>query len=174
MKTTSELHDEAMRLADEAFDASRQGRSDRAHRLFLKALDSERRAAEAFEHRLGMEPTRSVLYRSAATLAFHAGLPNESARLIAAGLAGNPPREIRQELDDLRKQAGIQRVSTETPKQFERDAAKQEAIADASGQGSQGLSDRILLKLQSPIADHYPLNFSSARSSDSPSYGFTR
>ncbi len=134
MKTTSELHDEAMQLAEEAFDASRQGKSDRAHRLFLKALERERSAAEAFEQQFGMEPTRSVLYRSAATLAFHAGLPDESVRLIAAGLAGNPPREIKQELKDLRKKvmtgdrmiAGLGRRS-KTVAQITRNARKEPA-----------------------------------------------
>lgn len=101
-----------MRLAEEAFDASRQGKNDRAHRLFLKALERERGAAEAFEQKLGAEPTRSVLYRSAATLAFHAGNLDESVGMITAGLEGNPPQEIREELHELLEQVMATRDST--------------------------------------------------------------
>jgi hypothetical protein len=53
------------------------------------------------EHHLELEPTRSVLYRSAASLALDCSEFAEAERLIASGLAGYPPSEIAEELRDL-------------------------------------------------------------------------
>ena len=47
------------------------------------------------------EPTRSVLHRSAASLAFRCGEYREAERLIARALLGNPPEEIADELRRL-------------------------------------------------------------------------
>ena len=58
---------------------------------------------------LEMEPTRSVLLRSAASLALDCGEVRQSERLIAQGLVGNPPEEIANELRDLLEQVNFQR-----------------------------------------------------------------
>jgi hypothetical protein len=47
------------------------------------------------------EPTRSVLHRSAATLALDCGEYREAERLVATALAGNPPEPIANELRDV-------------------------------------------------------------------------
>lgn len=47
------------------------------------------------------EPTRSVLHRSAATLAVNCGELQAAERLITTALSGNPPQEIAEELKDL-------------------------------------------------------------------------
>ncbi|HEX5271222.1 MAG TPA: hypothetical protein VFW33_12065, partial [Gemmataceae bacterium] len=48
-----------------------------------------------------LEPTRSVLHRSAASLALECGEYREAERLIATALAGSPPETIAEELRDL-------------------------------------------------------------------------
>ena len=62
---------------------------------------TERRAAELWESASILEPTRSVLYRSAASLAVDCQDYAEARRLIDKGLSGEPPEDIRQELLDL-------------------------------------------------------------------------
>ena len=53
--------------------------------------------------RLGSQ-VRSVLHRSAASLALECGALREAERLIAAALSGDPPDEIAEELRDLLEQ----------------------------------------------------------------------
>ena len=50
---------------------------------------------------LDFEPTRSVLHRSAASLAVECLQLREAERLIGRALAGNPPPDIADELRDL-------------------------------------------------------------------------
>ena len=47
------------------------------------------------------EPTRSITFRSAASLAMQCGKYLEAEKLITQGLDGNPPADIAQELRDL-------------------------------------------------------------------------
>jgi hypothetical protein len=53
------------------------------------------------ENALDYEPTRSVLYRSAATLARDCHDYGEAKRLIQKGLMGRPPDDIAEELKEL-------------------------------------------------------------------------
>jgi hypothetical protein len=50
-----------------------------------------------------LEPTRSVLHRSAASIALRLGDVATATRYTEAGLRGNPPPEIRDELNVLRE-----------------------------------------------------------------------
>jgi tetratricopeptide (TPR) repeat protein len=102
MSYINELHEEAMELTDEALLAKRGGQHDEAVKLFHRAFELEREAAELLRENLTAEPTRSILYRSAATLAIDCGELQEAMRLVTAGLAGNPPLEIADELRELR------------------------------------------------------------------------
>ena len=101
MSTTLEKHREAMAYADDALFAKRNGDSDRALSMFRLAFECERTAAELFASENDDEPTRSVLYRSAATLALDCGEYREAERLVARALADDPPEEIAVELRDL-------------------------------------------------------------------------
>lgn len=109
MSTISELHDRAMELADQAFLARRRGNTDHAIELTRKALEQEIAATKLLEQNADAEPTRSVLYRSAASLAIDCGELREAERLIAAALSGEPPVEIAEELRDLLEQAHFAR-----------------------------------------------------------------
>ena len=84
------LHRQAMDLAEQASLARRNGDDAAARALFLKAFQKERAAAEYFAGRLDEEPTRSVLFRSAASLAIDIGDPESARLLIARALAGRP------------------------------------------------------------------------------------
>jgi hypothetical protein len=96
-----DLHHEAMRLVDQASDLRRRGEGQEADARLRQALDHERRAAELAAPDLALEPTRSVLHRSAATLAWQCGEYREAERLITTALSGTPPETIAEELRDL-------------------------------------------------------------------------
>ena len=95
------FHDKAMELADEALLLRVKGNKDEAIELFRQAADAERRAAEALPAIPESEPSRSILYRSAASLAYDAKDFVLADRLVASGLAGFAPAEIAKELKDL-------------------------------------------------------------------------
>lgn len=103
------LHDEAMALADQAFAAKRAGNSIAAQQYFHRAFELEAQAADSIAQDLEAEPTRSVLFRSAATLALHCGLLEEAIKLVQRGLAGNPPATIAEELRTVVDDASRQR-----------------------------------------------------------------
>jgi hypothetical protein len=58
-------------------------------------------AANLVADQLDFEPTRSVLHRSAASLAVECFQLREAEQLIGRALAGNPPPDIVDELRDL-------------------------------------------------------------------------
>jgi hypothetical protein len=66
-----------------------------------QAFEQEAQAATLVVNDLDAEPTRSVLHRSAASLAIECGELRAAERLIATALSGNPPPEIAEELKDL-------------------------------------------------------------------------
>lgn len=67
-------------------------------------------------------PTRSILHRSAASLAVECGEVATAERLIAIALSGNPPQEIAEELKDLFVQINIDKYCARRGMVF--DAAK--------------------------------------------------
>lgn len=109
MSGTSDLHREAMRHLDDAFAARQRNAADEAARFLRLALQSEREAADVLASDLALEPTRSVLHRSAATIAIEAGEFDSAERLICRALAGHPPSDIAEELRDLLEQAYFHR-----------------------------------------------------------------
>ena len=108
-----ELHNQAMELADQADYLKMQGKDKEAKSLFSQSLDAERDAAYAArEQNLG-EPTESVLFRSAASLAYCVKEYREAERLICMGLAGNPPAETAEELRGLYDTVNFERSMEE-------------------------------------------------------------
>ncbi len=75
----------------------------------VSAYELEAQAANALLNDLNAEPARSVLFRSAATLARDCGRYADAARLAHRALAGDPPAEIASELQDLLEQVSFQR-----------------------------------------------------------------
>ncbi len=104
MKAFKDLHHEAMRLVDEAAGARHQGNAPLASERLRQAFDRERQAADLVAADFTLEPNRSVLHRSAASLALECGELREAERLIAVALSGDPPLQIAEELRDLLEQ----------------------------------------------------------------------
>lgn len=109
MTTVNDLHPQAMDLADEAFRHRRRGDDAQAKQFFLQALELEQQAASLLPPTEESEPSRSILYRSAASLAYNGGSYDEAERLIAYGLIGFPPAEIKEELKDLYENINFKR-----------------------------------------------------------------
>ncbi|WP_414578383.1 hypothetical protein [Anabaena sp. CCY 9402-a] len=107
MNQIQDLHKQAMDFAEMAQVAKLKGDSVSALKLSKQAFEKERLAAELIVNNLAAEPTRSVLHRSAATLAIDCGEIAAAERLIAIALSGNPPQEIAEELKDLFVQINI-------------------------------------------------------------------
>ena len=84
---SKDLHHEAMRLAA---PARRQGNAALARQCLLQAFEHERQAADLVASHTALEPTRSVLHRSGATLALEGAALRDAERLIAVALSGDP------------------------------------------------------------------------------------
>src|SRR5688500_14173251 len=103
------LHNQSMRHAEIA-EVSRVLGQSRKYKQNLKiAYEYERQASELACRKSDYEPTRSVLLRSAASLALECGLNNDSEKLIAKALAGNPSTEIADELRSLLEEVYFER-----------------------------------------------------------------
>jgi hypothetical protein len=98
-KEAETLHAAAMELAAQAF--SLEGDLSRSGLLFRSALEKERKAADLWAQASGLEPTRSILYRSAASLAWNCQDYVETERLARKGLEGTPPGDVAAELEEL-------------------------------------------------------------------------
>src|SRR5262249_19523306 len=105
MTTSEQFHDLAVEYTDRAIIARQAGRFTEALLLFRQAFEQERKAVDALlqSDRIS-EPWRSVLCRSAATLAHDCGDVSEAIRLIDLGLTGAAPRGIRSELQQLKNE----------------------------------------------------------------------
>lgn len=104
MTTPRELHNKAMEFTDLALVARVKGDVNQVSSYFRQALSHELQAAEYYKDRIDLEPTRSVLYRSAASLALDCKDWRLAEQLISTGLVGDPPEEIAEELRDLQQQ----------------------------------------------------------------------
>jgi hypothetical protein len=111
-RDATELHRRAMGAAEAALVSRKAGQHEAATWCYRTALLLEQEAAGLVE----LEPTRSVLYRSAAHLAIEAGEPGEAIRLADIGLAGDPPAAIREELVATRARASGQPVARDEKK----------------------------------------------------------
>ncbi len=132
MNKANKYHQQAMELAEQGDVAKRRKAHAQAQELFQKAFVLERHAAIHFVDQLDAEPTRSVLLRSAASLALDCGELREAERLIGAVLFGNPPEEIRQELRDVLIQL-VKRPTPESPITGAGTLSKQSLLAARSG-----------------------------------------
>ena len=107
MSVLDKLHDQAMEAAFLADLERRKGNEEDAAKLFEKALDLERQAIA--EMTTPVEPTWSILHRSAGWLALDCNRPRQAERLACLALTGEPPPEIADELRDLLEQANSRR-----------------------------------------------------------------
>lgn len=101
VQLVNSLHEKAMDHAGRAFHADIHGQFAIAEDLFREAYKLEKEAAEIVASDIQAEPSRSVLLHSAASLALDCREFREAEKLVAIGLAGDPPEEMREELRDL-------------------------------------------------------------------------
>ncbi len=101
MQGVTALHREAMEHADLAAEAKRRGDASAFAGHTRAALEKEAEACRLVAGLHDLEPTRSVLHRSAASLALDCGEIRQAEQLIGTALAGEPPEEIAEELRDL-------------------------------------------------------------------------
>ena len=97
-----------MDLAEQAAIKKLRGDSSGMEELLQRALALETEAAGMVADDMEAEPTRSVLHRSAATLAVQCGELQQAEKLIAVALAGQPPLDVAEELKDLFIQINLQ------------------------------------------------------------------
>jgi hypothetical protein len=146
MKEITQLHDKAMDLADQAFLAKRRGDVPQSRDLYTQALALELKAADLLRDQSSAEPSRSVLYRSAASLAIDVEDFRLAEKLIATALAGEPPPEIEAELHDLLTQASFQRSLRELRIELEPGELQLSIAGNAVGLGialSEVFIDRV-------------------------------
>lgn len=98
---TRELHEKAMSLYEASLLARRSGNEAHVTDLLTQAFRMESAAADSVAQDLSIEPTRSVLHRSAASLALQLGDFHTATKYVEDGLRGNVPDEIKEELATL-------------------------------------------------------------------------
>ncbi|MCQ2253736.1 MAG: hypothetical protein MJZ61_09825 [Bacteroidales bacterium] len=102
MKDIEIYHNKAMDLADEADMAKASGDIVSAKNLYAEAFHKEFHAASLAEI-FNMEPSHSILLKSAACLAFDASMFDNCKRIIAKILASvRTPKEILAEMTELK------------------------------------------------------------------------
>lgn len=107
MSSTRELHDRAMALFEAAVIARHAGDETRMRTLLTEALKLESAAADTVANDHTLEPTRSLLHRSAASMALQNFDTKTARRYALEGLEGDPPAEISAELQTLLQQIRI-------------------------------------------------------------------
>lgn len=104
MSSVRDLHNQAMQLMHQA-DRLRDIGQD-AKKLYAQACDYEEQAAQIVSSSEDNEPSRSILYLSAASLAWCGKELMRAERLVATGLQGSPSQKTRKDLykllDDIR------------------------------------------------------------------------
>ncbi len=101
MNAILELHHKSLELSDEAFVAHTKGNENSSRILYEKAFWLEKEAALQMPLNGKTPVPRPVFLRSAASLAFKAGLFQEAEKLIALCRAENPPAFVVRELSEL-------------------------------------------------------------------------
>lgn len=129
MKDIRQLHRDAMALMKKASDALSQGDTQSHKEFSEKAYALERESAYELIDKLDSEPTRGVLFRSAAYLAYNIEYFEEAKGLIELGLSGNPFPEIKAELNEL-----LEKVNTEIVKKNIQDQKNENAANETLDQ----------------------------------------
>ena len=118
MSAMNDFHHQAIDHAARGFMEQMYGNADGAAGCFAQALEME--LAAIGELTEPIEPTHSVLHRSAGWMAYHSGQYRKAEQLAAAALAQEPPSAIADELREL-----LRHVYAQWPQQH-----KAEAVAD--------------------------------------------
>jgi hypothetical protein len=107
-----------------------------------------------FYQALDYEPTRSVLFRSAATLALRCGELREAEKLASIGLSGHPPDEIADELREVWDRAQFSRHLKATGIELGPEIVQLALAGRGVGYGEAGLDD-VVLRAQATGRTYY-------------------
>lgn len=94
------IHQEAMDYSFKARQALEQGKYASAFDLYSKAAELESQVAEFYFDKPDLEPTRSVIIRSAAFLNIKAGMVENAKRFIFFGLLNSKDEQILSQLNN--------------------------------------------------------------------------
>ncbi len=94
------LHQQAMDYSFKAKQAASENNHNSSFELFCKAAEIESKVAEFYFDKPELEPTRSILIRSAAFLNLKAGLIDNAQKFIFFGLLNIEDEIIRTQLND--------------------------------------------------------------------------
>jgi len=101
MKNLNILHDKAMEIAQKSFLAQKNGKLNEFKKLSKEAFELEKQAAMLLKENFNSEPNRSILFKSAAFLAYDADEIDECKKMIILALFGKADQEIKDELFEL-------------------------------------------------------------------------
>ena len=116
MSAMNDFHHQAMDLVGAAILERVHGSPEKVSRLYAEALEMELAAIAELPEPI--EPTHSVLHRSAGWMAYHSQQYRKAEQLAASALAHEPPPEIANELRDLLRQ-----IYAQWPPQYQAEAA---------------------------------------------------
>ena len=134
------IHDQAMASCDAADKAMRRGKLEEYRKHLAEAATLELKAARMVSD-LSLQPTRSVLYRSAASLAYQCGEIATAADLAKEGRRGEVPVNIDDELRGLYRSATGKELPPKPPA-VNPDEPKKTRRKKTRGKGD-GLDDEI-------------------------------
>lgn len=150
-------HRIAMDNAELAMLALHNGDIQKFHRLSAEALIYEKKAALALYERQ-IEPSRSVLFQSAAYIALDNADFIEAQKLYEYALEGDPPAEIFDELDELKTE--IDRIKTENEGFIQTVTIKLKTQSKPSRESIKAEAQKVLsIFNQREINFHYAIQF---------------
>jgi hypothetical protein len=117
MSKINQLHDQAMDIAEKAFLARQKGDNIAFVKLSKESFLLERAAAMLLKDRLEVEPSRSILFKSAAFLAFDAQEYQACRDMITYTLLGKPDAVIKTEMKALFQE--VDAILQKMPSKFE-------------------------------------------------------
>ena len=112
-------HKTAMRLVDKARQFAFEGESKRADKTYRQAMTFEKKSALAAKKENIGEPSVSILFRSAASIALQVQEWEDAKNLAAEGLTKMTPADIAKELRSI-----LKRVAKRAPVQLTQRKAK--------------------------------------------------
>ena len=133
MSVMNDHHHKAMDQAARGLYERLQGNDQDATKFFALALDFELQALHELTDPI--EPTHSVLHRSAATLALDCGEIRLAEQLAARALAAEPPADIADELREVLKQANFLWRLRQTEVELGDDGMQMSAVGQSVGLG---------------------------------------
>jgi hypothetical protein len=145
------IHEKAMALSHEADMAKIWNDEPKSQMLYKQSLDLEREAANIYSDRFDKEPIRSILYRSAASLAMLCHLYEEADLLIQQGQSISTPPDMERELKELK--AYIKQHKKEYERQL---ITEKEQPFWISGVLKRVDADKNTIKLASKATDTIP------------------